>query len=240
MAQQLVASGESVRLVGMLDTWQPGYMRQVRTKRFWPYRAWDRLRLVWLNTRKLTLRQTLRYTLGRLKSRFLRAMYGRLGGSNGVSLPGSMRRVRDINLMAGARYVVRPYPGKDLGWRAHALGGVDIVQLPGDHGQVLAEPNVSHLARELTAYLDRPYDENPHAAASRTDFDLSDLENGKHGGHLPTVVANASDEDGMYPVRDADAVRQPSLGRILVDHMTAIPEPWPAGRQRKPAREALE
>ena len=233
MAQQLVASGETVNLVGMLDTWQPGYMRQVKAAKIWPLRAWERLRLVWLNTKKLSLRQTLRYTLGRIKGRVLRAMYLRIGSSHGVSLPGSMRRVRDINLMAGARYVVRPYPGtvtlfralhgdtsslpKDLGWRAYAQGGVEIIQLPGDHGQVLAEPNVTHLARALSTCMNQ-YHAASSAAAARTDFELdSDLD--------PATILEAAEAAAAASNSDDAASLDWQAGRILVDHLTAIPEP---------------
>ena len=259
MAQQLVASGETIHLLGMLDTWQPGYMRQVRTRKFWPQRSLDRIRLVLLNTQKLSLRQTVRYTLGRLKGRVLRVVYGRLGGSKGVSLPGSMRRVRDINLMAGARYTVRPYPGRvtlfrandgdisalpeDLGWRAHAQGGVDIIRLGGgDHGQVLAEPNATHLARELTACLNRPQEEIPAAVAERTDFELPEIETAIETAQ-PDFSASSLPGPPIYSSNsDVSPSRAAGGGRILIDHMTAIPEPWSAKLPliRKPAREATE
>jgi thioesterase domain-containing protein len=249
MAQQLVAKGETVNLVGMLDTWQPGYMRQVKPKKAWPFRIKDRLRLVWLNTQKLSLRQTLQYTLGRLKGRALRLMYLRLGSSRGVSLPGSMRRVRDINLMAGARYVVRSYPGRvtlfraydrdiaglpeDLGWRAHAQGGVEIIQLPGDHGQVLAEPTVSHLARELTACLSQPVDQTTPVSAARADFELIEDE----------VLPAAPTKTEPACVIDLEPASWQS-GNILIDHLTAIPEPRTGVRSgissRAQVREAME
>ena len=233
MAQQLLASGETVNLVGMLDTWQPGYMRQVKASKAWPLRASERLRLVLLNTKKLSLRQTLRYTLGRLKGRALRLMYLRIGNSRGISLPGSMRRVRDINLMAGARYTVRPYPGsvtlfralygdtsslpEDLGWRAYAKGGVEIIQLPGDHGQVLAEPNVSHLARALSACMNEHHSASS-AAAVRTDFELIDgegiCEMAPETQPVGNRLSHAETDSSAWPAR-----------RILVDHMTEIPEP---------------
>ena len=227
MAQQLVARGETVNLLAMLDTWQPGYMRQIKRSGFLPSRILNRLRVVALNTQKLSVRQTIRYALGRFKGRALRLMYLRIGNSHGVTLPGSMRRVRDINLMAGARYVVRPYAGaitlfralygdtsllpEDLGWSAYARQGVDIVKLPGDHGQVLAEPNVSHLARALTACMNRN-----HAASSvtleRTDFELHDTEEPLNAPTAAPLAHEATDD-------------QWQSGRILVDHMTAIPEP---------------
>ena len=170
MAQQLTANGEQVRFLGMLDTWQPGHLKmaengaQPRTRRMW-----NRLRLVRLNTKKLTLLQLTSYLTDRLRSRFLRVAFGRLARSGAVSLPESMRQVRDINLNAAARYVVQSYPGKvtlfraeddanlplpeDLNWRTFAEGGVEIIRLPGDHGQLLAEPNLSFMTRQLDEHL---------------------------------------------------------------------------------------
>jgi len=169
MARQLTATGESVDFLGMLDTWQPGYLKQVQNREPWAARTWNRLNLVRLNTRKLSPIQMVPYFYSRVKGRILRKMYGRMNNAAAVSLPDSMRKVRDINMAAALRYVVGPYDGRvvmfrakdeasegfpqDLGWRAYAHGGVQIVPLPGDHGQILAEPNLSCLAEHLERFL---------------------------------------------------------------------------------------
>ena len=197
MAQQLVASGEAVTLLGMLDTWQPGYMRQLASQVPLSTKVIHRLRMGLLNTRKLSARQTVRYTLGRLKARLVRAVYLRIREPQSLTLPGFMRHVRDINLSAGARYTVKPYPGKitlfrardehwatlpeDLGWRTFARDGVEVVALPGDHGQVLTEPNVSYLAEKLTSgFLNAaPGPEAAHTGLRielRTEIELVDEE----------------------------------------------------------------
>ena len=111
MAQQLTARREQVRFLGMLDTWQPGHLRQVQVAaQSRIKRSWKRLHLVRLNTKKLSLFQLAAYLIGRLKGRLLRLAFGHLARAEAVSLPESMRQVRDINLTAAARYVVRPYP----------------------------------------------------------------------------------------------------------------------------------
>jgi thioesterase domain-containing protein len=171
MAQQLVASGEEVHFLGMLDTWQPSYLKRVKAAQPWLKRALYRLYLVRMNTRKLSLFQMVPYAYIRLKSRVLRVAYRGMGNAGPVSLPDSMRRVRDINLMAAARYRVRPYPGtvtlfrakddttlelpEDLDWRSFALGGVEIFRLPGDHGQILAEPNLSYMTGKIDECMGR-------------------------------------------------------------------------------------
>ena len=170
MAQQLTAAGEQVRFLGMLDSWQPGHLRQVEIASHSSLkRGWKRLHMVRLNTKKLSLFQLIGYLGGRLKGRFLRVAFGHLARGGAVSLPESMRQVRDINLTAAARYVVRPYPGnitlfraedhtdltlpEDLNWRAYAGDGVEIIRLPGDHGQILAEPNLSFMTRWIDELL---------------------------------------------------------------------------------------
>ena len=42
---------------------------------------------------------------------------------------------------------------EDLNWRTFAGAGVDIVRLPGDHGQILAEPNLSFMTRKIGELL---------------------------------------------------------------------------------------
>ncbi len=180
MAQQLAASGEQVDFLGMLDTWQPGYLQQVLAARPRWRRILERLNRVRLNTRKLSLFQLVPYTYVRLKARFLRVAYGQMASAGAVSLPDSMKRVREINLMAAARYQVKPYPGavkmfrakddapelpEDLAWRKYARGGVEVFRLPGDHGQILAEPNLSFLAATVTQCLASP-------AAVREEFEV--------------------------------------------------------------------
>lgn len=172
IAQQLTRSGEQVRFLGMLDTWQPGHLKLVeRVTQSWLRRKWNRLNLVRLNTKKLSLWQLVPYLCGRLKSRFLRIAFGRMSRTGAVSLPESMRQVRDINLTAAARYSVQRYPGDiilfraeshaglplpdDLNWGGFAMGGVKIVHLPGDHGQILAEPNLSFMTSRLDEYMSK-------------------------------------------------------------------------------------
>jgi thioesterase domain-containing protein len=171
MARQLHAAGETVGLLGMLDTWQPSYMKRLPNPGSWPVRVFQRLRLVWLGMRRLNLPHKMIYLRNRLRNRALRVFYRYLAARGGGKISESMKSVRDINWIAGIQYPVLPYPGqvtlfratgendwrlpKDLGWGAVAGGGVELHQLPGDHGQVLAEPNVSLLAEELDECLRR-------------------------------------------------------------------------------------
>ena len=202
MAQQLTEAGEQVSFLGMLDTWQPGQLKAVKhAAQPMLRRTWGRLRLVRLNTQKLSLLQLTAYLGGRVKGRVLRIAFGRFSRSAAVNLPESMRQVRDINLTAAARYTLRPYSGKiilfravddddqalpeDLNWRAYARGGVDLIRLPGDHGQILAEPNLSFMTRQLEALL---------APAATTIANIEEFE---------------LDDDGLTDLKDAGTVTPP-------------------------------
>lgn len=89
-----------------------------------------------------------------------------------VSLQDAQRRAQQVfevfqaNLRAMLEYQPRPYAGKvtllraadrpgslqvdaDLGWGRFAQGGVDVHVVPGDHMQMVREPNVHSLARTL-------------------------------------------------------------------------------------------
>jgi thioesterase domain-containing protein len=169
MAQQLLAAGEVVHFLGMLDTWQPGYMKRVTARQPLLKRVLYRLYVIRMNTKKLSPFQFIPYAYARLKSRLLRATYRQMAKAGPVSLPDSMRGARDVNMTAGLRYQVLPYPGKvtlfrardaevdlpeDLDWRRYA-GEVEIIRLPGDHGQVLAEPNLSFMAGKMEECLAR-------------------------------------------------------------------------------------
>jgi thioesterase domain-containing protein len=171
MAQQLRAQGEEVGLLGMVDTWQPTFMRGLPKLGPLHLRAINRLHVVYLHTRKLKLSSKIAYIRNRLKSRVLRFLYATSATSGKTDISATMNNVRDVNWIAGINYKVLPYPGRvtlfratcdddwrlpdDLGWGEVSAEGVEIFRIPGDHGQVLAEPSVSILAENLTLCLNR-------------------------------------------------------------------------------------
>jgi thioesterase domain-containing protein len=46
-------------------------------------------------------------------------------------------------------------PISSLGWQAVALGGLEIAQVPGEHGVMVEIPHVTELARKVREALDR-------------------------------------------------------------------------------------
>jgi thioesterase domain-containing protein len=170
IAQQLHAAGLEVGLVGMLDTRQPEWMRGVPTLGPLYHRIFLRMRLLYLRTYRRKGR--LRYLWRRLGERMQRANYMRAANKGQGKVVSSVRNVREINYVAGVSYTVQPYPGKvtlfraehdpsetplpdDLNWGQFAMSGVEIHELPGDHGRILYEPGLGALAAELTATLRR-------------------------------------------------------------------------------------
>ena len=86
-------------------------------------------------------------------------------------LTGKMKRVDEGLRTAFYRYKMTPIAGsivlfkarkriyfvddfKTLGWPKYALGGVRVVEVPGDHKTMFLPPNVAELGRALQAVLD--------------------------------------------------------------------------------------
>jgi thioesterase domain-containing protein len=180
IAQQLLAAGLEVGMVGMLDTRQPHWMRGVPVKGGLPRRIFMRLRLLYLRTHRR--KGKIKYLWRRLSERMQRLSYMRAASKGEGSVEDAVRNVREINYVAGISYSVKPYAGKvtlfraeevadeqplpyDLDWGKYARGGVRISELPGDHGRILHEPGLSALAKELALALRRA-DAEPVASSS--------------------------------------------------------------------------
>jgi thioesterase domain-containing protein len=167
MAHQLTAVDEEVGLLVMFDTFPPGIAdRPVTTQQ----------RLKWLREegpftyfkRAMARRVEARRTAPRLR----RAE--EIAARGGV-VPVELRtlHVEYSFLHAADGYVLRPwcgrvvlmraedagYPANTLGptygWDEYALGGVEVLKVPGSHDTLLLEPNASTLVRHLRAILDR-------------------------------------------------------------------------------------
>ena len=179
MAQQLYAQGAEPALLVLFDTSAPGSVQRVGTieklRGFW-----QRLRdqgVPYL-VRKVVLKgDDWRERLIK-RGRNVAAYYHRLAGSD---LPVRLRyhQVQEAHSRTMARYKIQRYPGKitlmravergylgmellgiredpRLGWVALAGGGLEIHDVPGEHGNVLNEPHVRTVAEELETILSRP------------------------------------------------------------------------------------
>src|SRR5208337_4701997 len=184
IAQQLHGAGESVAFLGMLDTWQTGHLRSLEGQQGVRQRFIGRVELRILHAKSMFGSRdpsSLKHKLHERISRFwndltglgVRTLYG-LCGATGVGVPKYLQRAQDINWYAVARYAARRYPGRitlfraeegigavdvrygdELGWGGLAAQGIEVHRIPGSHLELMKEPNVRILAQELSACLER-------------------------------------------------------------------------------------
>jgi thioesterase domain-containing protein len=147
MARQLHAQGQEVGLVALFDTF-PGKYES-----------------------KLTLFARFLSLAPAHKIRYLARKSGELSNSaRDLFLPHALKRVRKASREAAKHYAARSYPGpvvlfqatdKSLrslenpvfGWKDLVLGGLEIHEITGSHTGIMAEPQVSNLAKELAVCL---------------------------------------------------------------------------------------
>jgi thioesterase domain-containing protein/acyl carrier protein len=156
MAQQLLAEGQGVALLVVMDTILPPIRGRAEARRV--------LRDVWLQTlRRLerNLAAAVTDAVRRVSKRFLALVDAK------ARRAGRVRRAFDI---ARWRYRPRVYPGRITffrardpylwsrrrieAWASLAGGGLDCRQVSVDHMAMLSEPHVQHLARELRECID--------------------------------------------------------------------------------------
>lgn len=175
MACQLEAAGERVAFLLMFDSDRPNSPVSLPTSLLL------HAELLW----KASPRDKLKHV-----QRKLAAVLRRLRKSKAKKAPlqpqessaENFRDVRASNFKAYHGYHSGIYPGKitlfranklgesgirtpDLGWTGKALGGIETHWIPGDHIDILYEPNVPVPARKLVECLDRAYADE---AARRT------------------------------------------------------------------------
>ncbi|MCA1587041.1 MAG: phosphopantetheine-binding protein, partial [Acidobacteria bacterium] len=180
MAQQLVAQGEEVSLLALIDTFFPAVPKylppRTRFSRF-VYPLAGRLDRELSDLGRHGMRQYFRqwwiYVQEGVKRRLARgakALSPTLA-IEGWDISHTLRRVVEANLLAERRYLPRPYPGRvvlfhgsdmpielqdtRLAWDEVAGGGLEVHIVPGDHNSLREEPHVSVLAAKLRACLDR-------------------------------------------------------------------------------------
>jgi thioesterase domain-containing protein/acyl carrier protein len=180
MAQQLIAMGQEVGFVGVLDTYpcrlQPGDFRcllhglrnlpRVLQHGVWRIALEDNLRRLQRGSKKVT--GTLRSLLAPTSAPPVQASMVQY--LHITHHPESIQRTIIANLQAFNTYVPTTYPGRvtlfrassqplfgphqpDLGWGMFAAGGVEVHEIPGAHDTILNQPHVQVLARELRASL---------------------------------------------------------------------------------------
>ena len=194
MARRLEAEGEEVALLALFDTFAPGtgagrplrVLMRHGLARFFARVDYHMENLLLQKERGEYIRKKARTVRRRIRSRLWQIVY-RLFAEYSKPMPRTLRSVREAGYFANRRFVARPYggrvtlfraairsvadsTGRDMGWGALASGGVEVHHVAGDHENMLVEPHVRLLARELRAAIDRaiPADRASSGALPRT------------------------------------------------------------------------
>ena len=181
IAQQLYAAGETVALLGFLDTIQWDYLERVghfaSFRQRWAVRLGRFKKGGWAYVRM---------SAGYKSTQMMYRLFHRMGSE----VPPKLANLQDINRFAMSLYKPAVYPGRLtifrslsreawfendelLGWGGLAAGGIEVQDVTGRHLDMLKEPNVRILAAKLRACLDRAQipleSENPDHAANVTE-----------------------------------------------------------------------
>jgi len=180
MACQLRAAGEQVALLALLDAYPAGYFKLLPGSGSFGQRAqrvYRKAQTHGQNLKQLDAAQKLEYVSGKLrfapakaKHKIYRRAY-KLYRRFGRPLPSVLRNIEQLCLAAVRDYVPQVYPGRatiflasdDLtaaydveeGWQGLVAGGLEKIRVPGNHLDIIKEPHVEVLAKELRACLDR-------------------------------------------------------------------------------------
>jgi amino acid adenylation domain-containing protein len=159
MAQQLRAGGQEVGLLVLFDTY-PGNLRAVGTSLIdlLLHPTWQH----WFQDLPRVARKRIRRSFRNWR------------------VPQVLRDVRDSNATAAERYQLRPYAGKTALIRAAEkslrssedplaawnglISNLDIHEIPGDHYDMLVQPQVNGLAECLKTCIDKACSESEHPA----------------------------------------------------------------------------
>ena len=179
MAQQLLAAGQQVKMLGMLDTFLMNGVRAAEQNRTMIGSLKRKAlsfcrhvgRLAFGPDRRAYLTEDVAERLDATIGQGRQFIYGILK-ARGRSIPKFLLRAKDINWFAARRYQAIFYPGRitlfraitplkyldmptdrELGWGPLAGRGVEVREVPGTHREIMREPNVTVLAREVSASL---------------------------------------------------------------------------------------
>jgi thioesterase domain-containing protein/acyl carrier protein len=181
IARQLRAQGLEVGLVGLLDSYNMGARNLLSNRERFERQATFLYKRVLMHLKRFpdrSLSQWPRYAVGRMLAvgRRLHGALWRIAYKSYNTAPANkppiLRNIKRTFELAGMSYFPQACPGKVVlfrrgeqiseqqiqrqhGWTGLALGGLEIIEVPGDHNSLMSEPHVKVLAQELTNWLDR-------------------------------------------------------------------------------------
>jgi len=208
MAQQLRSVGASVGLLAMLDTLAPAAAsaRLSPLRKLWLMRHWSLgFTLAWPERRRVRRTEQMNHLLA------LQAL------ARGEPLTPELASARLFSHFVGAQSQYRPQPyagdllllraeqgytpylnaGPQLGWQALVHGSIRVVEIPGSHVSMLAEPGLSQLAEALREHLPSPSGDEgqgPHSGPPGPGSPARDNPT-VPGAFMPGLFGNAMQRD---------------------------------------------
>ena len=182
MACQLLAQGEQVDLLALLDAYPTGYFKLLPGSGSFRQRAMrfaKKIQTHHQNMRQLRgqeklvyLSDKLRFAPAKTKHKIFRRAF-KLYRRIGRRLPPVLRNIEELNFAAVKDYVPQVYPGRatlflasdDLtaafdveeGWQGLVAGGLEKIRVSGNHLDLVKEPHVRTLAEKLRNCLDQAH-----------------------------------------------------------------------------------
>ena len=169
MAHQLQAAGETVALLGMLDSKTIHYEQERSKARSVHSKVNHRVQRFSGNIGSLTFKARAAYIWDKISTRAIRYACMIAAKLSLTQIPAFMKSAYDINYVAIQNYKLQPYNGHlvlfraleqdfdegayDLGWSSIFSQGIEVHDLPGDHDRIFLEPNIEVLASSLRAAL---------------------------------------------------------------------------------------
>ncbi|MGQ0541499.1 MAG: thioesterase domain-containing protein, partial [Blastocatellia bacterium] len=184
MAKLLNRAGDEMAILALFDTGTPDYPKKLPTTTRFRSKVYGFMRRAEHHRDSLSLlnlngkRDYFVFRLKKIQLKYYRKLnntyrdmgrkfYRKYSGS----IPKSFIQVEDKIERAGQEYKPHSYQGKitlfraekqplgihpdrTLGWDGKAAGGIDIYDVPGHHGSIVAEPYVRNLAEKLTDCLE--------------------------------------------------------------------------------------
>jgi len=173
MARQLSEQGQKVALLAIFDSYPKGWLKlcsESEARRFKKDFLKLRINRHLENWKKLGPLEKAGYVL--TKANYKKRKYQnllwqvtqKLGFGKASSVNNTIRDIEEINYLAIKNYIPKLYPGKVTffcateevcpeenltGWQRLAIGGVEVVEVPGDHQTMIKEPFVEELAKAL-------------------------------------------------------------------------------------------
>ena len=172
VARQLHSRGEAVEMLGMVDT-LPMRAGMSPPERDATSEGNSKQGVAVTNRMAYHAKRMLRsgglgYLQSKLRARGLRIVYTCLEAT-GLPIPAFLRSAEDISWFAAVRYVPKPFCGRirlfqagSADFRARASyalwsdltsGNVEVLNVPGQHENIMDEPQVGYLAAEITNCL---------------------------------------------------------------------------------------